>query len=296
MKNNRTAKKIAVAGASAVLALFSLAPAFAATTTDYGVWSEPAPADGGYNGTISFAGTTIPAATYSTVFSVADDSNLAEVKDSTEEWIPEGTPFGDLFGSSGPSETNNFLKVGVASSDEPYIFSTTTITFDSAVPADSLGIVIGDLDIDSVKVSAQTEDGTDLTGEELIGSVDPVGFNLCNTEVNVPTICGDVTDKTDVPVTTINANDVTFVNSEVGEDVGVSAWLKPSVSLKSLTIVHTGAGAASTVRVWLAGPKVETGEELANTGSNNSNLALFAATFTLLGALTIAFARRMRED
>ncbi len=301
MTNNRlSTKKLAVASATAIFALFSIAPAFAVTTPDYGVWSEPSydAGAGTYSGTVTFAGTSIPEATYSTVFSVADEGNEVQVVDSTEEWIPESSPVGASFGSSGPSETNNFLKSSVASSEEPFISSTTTITFASSVPADTLGIVLGDLDIDSVQVSAQTEDGTDLTGEELVGSAGTSGFNLCAAEVNTPTVCDDVTDPNDAPVVTPNADDVLFVNSEVGEDVGVTGWLKPSVELKTLTIVHTGAGAASSVRIWLAGPQVENSatEELADTGSYNANLAMFALLLSMIGALYIVAARRMSKN
>lgn len=292
-KNSKNIKNLTIASITAVLALASIGTAFASTTPDYGKWSAPVfeEVDGAstYRGTVTFSGTSVPEATYSTVFSAGD--NL-QVVDSTEEWIPEGSPVGAIFGSSGPSETNNFLKSGVPESEEPFAFTTTTITFASPVPADTLGIVIGDLDIDSVKVSAKTEDGTDLTGEELVGSADPTGFNFCAAEVNTPTVCEEVIDPNDAPVVTANANDVDMVNSEVGEDIGVAAWLKPAAELKTLTIVHTGAGAESSVRIWLAGPQVENSatEELADTGSYNAYLAMFAVL------LSIVAARRMRKN
>ncbi|MFM8927223.1 MAG: hypothetical protein ACKOFA_03360 [Rhodoluna sp.] len=303
-KSKSTVKKIAIFAMTSGIALFSMSPAFAAGTSDYGIWAEPS-FDAGtstYSGGITFVGTTIPAATYSSVFSAAGDGNRIEVVDSAEEWISEGTPFGAVFGASGASTTNNFLKLGVARTDAPYITSTTTITFTSPVPADSLGIAIGDVDIDQVTISAKTAADVALTGDELVGSADPVGFNLCDTDVNKPTICDDVTDPTDVPVVTKNANDVVLRNSDVGEDVGVSAWLKPSAELSTLTIVHSGAGATSTVRVWLAGPMVEGDsnsggtDELADTGASDSNLLPFAIALTLFGALSIAYARRLRRD
>ena len=303
-KSIKTIKKLAIFAATSGIVLFSMTPAFAAGTSDYGVWSEPTldAGSGAYTGTVTFAGTTIPGATYSTVFSVADDSNRIEVVNSEEEWISEGTAFGAVFGASGTSTSNNFLKLGVAGTDEPYITSTTTISFNTPVAADTLGLVIGDVDIDQVTISAKNVTDADLTADELVGSADPIGFNLCNTDVNKPTICDDVTDATDVPVVTKNANDVVLVNSEVGEDVGVSAWFKPSAELTTLTIVHSGAGATSTIRVWLAGPMLEGDsnsggtDELADTGASDANLLPYAVVLVFFGALSIAYARRLRRN
>ncbi len=291
MNRKIVTRKFSIVAATSVLALTAIAPAFAATTSDYGVWSEPALNDdsGSYSGTISFTGTTIPSATYETVFSLVDDKdNEVEIRDTSEEWISEGTPFGAVFGFNGPSTTNNFLRTGVTLTSE-LASATTTITFESPVPADSLGVVIADLDIDSATISAKTADNIALTGDELVGSADPIGFNMCDTDKNIPTICEDVEDPKDLPLVTKNANDVYVVNSEVGEDVGVSAWVKPSAEFSTLTIVHIGLGTPSTVRIVLAGPTIPT---LADTGSTKSDLFALAAALMILGAFSLIYSRR----
>jgi len=294
MKTSKTyAAKLAIAAISSVIALSTITPALASVSSNYGVWSEAVVDDatGAFTGTITFAGTTVPGASYSTIFNSATEGNTVTVKDTSEEWIPEETPFGKEFGSNGNSATNNFYKTVVGAAEPGAIVATTTITFDSPVPADALGIFIGDLDIDSVTVSAKTADGTDLTGDELVGSSTSNGFNLCNVTANAPTICADVTDKTDVPVFTKNAMDVNFINSAVGEDIGVDGWIRPSAEITTLTVAHTGQGSNSSTRIVLAGPQVEA---LAETGSAPLGLLSFAALLTALGALTLVAARSKR--
>jgi hypothetical protein len=286
--------KVALLGVSSVLAISAVAPAFAATVSDYGVWSEPVlnSESGSYSGTISFAGTT-PGATYETVFSFVDDTdNEVEISDTSEEWISEGTPFGAVFGSNGPSTTNNFLRTGVTVTSD-LSSATTTITFESPVPADSLGVVIADLDLDSATISAKSATDTALTGDELVGSANPIGFNMCDTDKNIPTVCEDVEDPKDVPLVTKNANDVYVVNSEVGEDVGVSAWVKPSAEISSLTIVHIGLGSPSTVKIVLAGLPIPT---LAETGTTKSDLFALAAALMMIGFISVVHARRFGNN
>jgi hypothetical protein len=286
--------KIALLGASSVLALSAVAPGFAVNASDYGVWSEPVlnSESGSYSGTISFAGTT-PGATYETVFSdVGSQNNEVEISDTSEEWISEGTPFGAVFGSNGSSTTNNFLRTGVTVTSD-LSSATTTITFESPVPADSLGVVIADLDLDSATISAKSATDTALTGDELVGSANPIGFNMCDTDKNIPTVCEDVEDPKDVPLVTKNANDVYVVNSEVGEGVGVSAWVKPSAEISSLTIVHIGLGSLSTVRIVLAGLPIPT---LAETGTTKSDLFALAAALMMIGFISVVHARRFGNN
>jgi LPXTG-motif cell wall-anchored protein len=294
MNRRNVSRKLSIAVASLVLAMSAVAPGLAVSGSDYGVWSEPVlnSESGSYSGTISFAGTTIPSATYETVFSdVGSQYNEVEIRDTSEEWISAGTPFGALFGSNGSSTTNNFLRTGVSVTSD-LASATTTITFESPVPADSLGVVIADLDLDSATISAKSADDSALTGDEIVGSANPIGFNMCDTDKNIPTICEDVDDPKDLPLVTKNANDVYLVNSEVGEEVGVSAWVRPSAEISTLTIAHIGLGSPSTLRIVLAGPTIPM---LADTGTK-SNLFAIAFALMMLGALGIVYARRIARN
>jgi len=284
--------KLALVAVSSIIALTALSPASAAVQTDYGVWSEPVKDDatGAYSGTVTFVGSTIPAATYTTTFKEGTDGNDVTVQDASEEWISEQTPFGKVFGANGSSETNNYLKTG------PYESATTVITFTTAVPEGSLGVVLGDLDVDSAVVTATNEAGADLTGTELVGTSTSNGFNLCDVTINVPTVCADSENKKDVPIFTQGETSVTFANSEVEEDIGVNAWLQPSVAVKTLTVVHTGDG---TLRIGLAGPVIpdeEVTPTLADTGEFKSDIANYAAALIALGVILVMAARRRRSN
>lgn len=289
--NKSITSKLALVAVSSVLALTAISPASAAGQTDYGVWSEPVKDDatGAYTGTVTFVGSSMVGATYTTTFTAGTDGNDVSVQDASEEWISEETPFGKVFGANGSSETNNYLKTG------PFESATTVITFTTAIPAGSLGVVLGDFDVDSAVVSATNEAGTALTGTELVGTSTSNGFNLCDVTINVPTVCEDSEDKKDVPVFTKGETSVTFVNSEVGEDIGVNGWLQPSVAVKTLTVVHTGGG---TVRIGLAGPVIPTVDKetptLADTGEFKSDIASYAAAMIALGVILVIAARRRR--
>jgi len=163
--------------------------------TDYGVWSEPVKDDatGAFSGTVTFVGSTVPGATYTTTFKEGTDGNDVTVQDASEEWISEQTPFGKVFGANGSSETNNYLKTG------PFESATTVITFTTAIPAGSLGVVLGDFDVDSAVVSATNEAGADLTGTELVGTSTANGFNICDVTINIPTVCADSENKKRCP-------------------------------------------------------------------------------------------------
>jgi LPXTG-motif cell wall-anchored protein len=115
---------------------------------------------------------------------------------------------------------------------------------------------------------------------------------MCDTDKNIPTICEDVDDPKDLPLVTKNANDVYLVNSEVGEEVGVSAWVRPSAEISTLTIAHIGLGSPSTLRIVLAGPTIPM---LADTGTK-SNLFAIAFALMMLGALGIVYARRIARN
>jgi len=279
-------RTLSMAAASAVLALSSMSPAFASGQSDYGVWSEPSlnAETGAYTGTVTFIGSTMTNATFTTTFTEATTGNEVTVQDASEEWISEATPFGKVFGANGSSESNNYLKTA------PSEAATTTITFETPVEAGSLGIVLGDFDVDAAVVSAKNAAGDDLTGDELVGSSTSNGFNLCDVKTNVPTVCEDVEDPKDVPSFVKAANSVTFDSTDVGEDIGVNAWLQPSVEVSSITVVHTGSG---TVRIGLAGPVIPT---LAETGTSKSDLFAIAAALMMLGFISVVHSRRFGNN
>ena len=273
----KAASAVALTASALALGAASAAPAFAATTATYGTWSEvtEVTAYENYTGSVSFGASGISGATYVTTFSDNNSYNEDFLDVNDDEWLSAETPFGAVFGASGPSDTANFLRTEINVGPQ-----TTVYTFETPVPANRLGIAVGDLDYDTVVFTAVDNAGNPLTGDELTGASSDNAFNLCAVTDSVPTTCSG--SDVDIPPFTPGANDVTFgPNADSGD--GVTGWIFPSAEIKTLTITHSGDD--SSIRTWMAAIDVAAVEPaLANTASPETGVTLSVAlTLGLLG-------------
>ena len=214
------------------------------------------PTAANHEGTISFGLPGMPDATYTASKEDADGQGT-ELEPNEDEFIAAGTPFGQVFGASGPSTDTQFLKVRLNNFFSPT--ATTTITFASPVPAGVLGFAVGDVDVDQVQVSGTQPGGAPISGAELAGSP----FNLCDT-VGAPPDCDGVTP----PFPTPSWDPATGIVLGSGDDTdGEAAWFRPTVSVQSLTLVYSvqGEGFAPSYRLWLAALQSSVGGTVAST-------------------------------
>lgn len=278
-----------------------ITPAFATGGATYGLWSEVTEVEQyvEYSGSVDFTGSGISNATYVTTFVDIGGVDISENGVSTRlndtQFLSAETPFGAIFGASGPSETNNLLEIDGAdyAAAPPYERSNTVITFDSPVPANRLGIAIGDLDYDEVQIEARDSGDNLLTYEQLVGTSTDNTFNLCNV-TTLPDTCDAATDVE--PEIATDGPWVDFFPNEDPNGDGESGWIFPSAEIKSITIDHLSSG--SSIRIWLAAinevtptPTPTPTPTLATTGSTFGSEAIwFALSLGALGIASIAFA------
>lgn len=203
-----------------------------------------------HTGTLAFPNALLPGASYTANKSV-DDGQSTRIATGTAtygDWLTAQTPFGAVFGPSGPSTTIQFFRQRI----ELGTVSTVTYTFDDAFPADRLGFAFGDIDVDNITLTATDENGVAVTGANLVGGT----FNYCEVTVDKPTDCDAGPYPT--PVWTPGSNGGTITPTPpapgIQETSGASAWFRPSVKIKTLTVVfqaYTGAGSPS-YRAWFA--------------------------------------------
>ena len=203
-----------------------------------------------HSGTIKFGVRGIPNATFTVVKTKADTENVELLTGATGgDWLTAKTPFGSVFGPSGPSTRIKYLKVGENSLGQTNR-TVTTINFKSAVPAGYLGIAVGDLDVDKVVIQARSAKGALLTGNHLRGLASKVPFNFCNVAANKPTSCGA---DTPVPAWLPTGNGGTILGNDDSSD-GSAGWLRPNQSVRSIKLTFSALPEVSThsYRTWLA--------------------------------------------
>lgn len=218
-----------------------------APTGAYPAWTiTPAdPAVQNHSGTIAFDVVGMPDATY-TVTKTAEDGEDTELLNANDsgDWLTADTPFGQIFGASGPSSTIQFLKARV---DETTT-ATTTITFAGPVPANTLGFAVGDIDVDQMIITGLTADGAPITGAQLAGNT----FNFCDVPAPKPDNCDGVTPPYAVPTWDPATNTISDPADEDSD--GAVAWFRPTVAIKSLTFAFSSVSSSSpSFRLWMAG-------------------------------------------
>lgn len=245
---------------------FRLPSTILATCALLGLSAVPAPAAGFYptwtiapelsgsqnhDGTLDFDLREFPNATFTSRKSTSDGEPVA-IR-SSRSWLTAATPFGAVFGPSGPSPIRQFLSTRVDGNEDTV--ATTTFTFARPTPAGALGIAYGDIDVDSVTVSATDANGNAVPGSALVGNT----FNFCQVPDNVPTECASEEIRTDIPVWTPNATGGTFTPNPPPPDdrdtAGASGWLRPATKIKTITAVFRATDDNSgtpSYRTWLA--------------------------------------------
>lgn len=174
------------------------------------------------------AGTTGTVATPSPIFAGAFTSQRTVGGPYTSAVLGASTPWGAVYGSSAgqqyisPDSPNNSGS------------SSTTFTFSPAAsPANQFGFTLGDVDAESVTISAIGTDGTPLSAAELGYRS---SFNYAS--------------QADVP--TWNAGTATLVGG--GTDTsGASGWFQPTRAVASMTLTATTLVGSPQYQVWMAG-------------------------------------------
>ena len=196
-----------------------------------------------HSGTIDFDVLGMPDATYTVTKTSADgeDTQLL-TSDDAGDWFTADTPFGAVFGASGPSTSIQLLKTRV---DETT--ATTTVTFATPVPANVLGFAVADIDVDQLVISGTTADGTAVTGDQLAGTT----FNFCDVAEPKPDNCDGVDAPYAVPTWTPATGTVSYPADEDSD--GASASFRPTVAISSLTFAFRSVSAgAPSYRLWFA--------------------------------------------
>jgi len=235
-------------------AVFGVGTASASASGLYASWtiSPEDPNAQNHSGTLTFPNAQLPGATYTSNKTVNDgrSTRIRTGTESQEDWLTAQTPFGAVFGPSGPSTTIQFfnqrIDAGLGS------VATTTFTFNRPFPANRLGFAVGDIDVDFLTITATDGNGNPVPGSRLAGGV----FNFCDVEVDQPGDCD--AGPYQIPVWTPGSNGGTVTPTPPAPDDeesdGASAWFRPTVSLKTLTLVFQGYPNASSpsYRAWFA--------------------------------------------
>jgi hypothetical protein len=203
-----------------------------------------------HSGTLTFPNAQLPGASF-TANKDLDDGQSTRIATGTGtygDWLTTETPFGAVFGPSGPSTTIQFLRQRI----DTETVATTTYTFNKPFPANRLGFAFGDIDVDFLTITATDGNGNPVPGSKLVGGV----FNYCDVTVDKPTDCDDGPYTNPVWTPGPNGGTVTPTppNPDIEESSGSSAWFRPTVKIKTLTVVfqaYPSAGSPS-YRTWIA--------------------------------------------
>lgn len=236
----------------AISLLLGVGVASASANGLYANWTiDPAnPDEQNHSGTLSFPNALLPGATY-TSNKDTDDGESTRIATGTAtygDWLTAQTPFGAVFGPSGPSTTVQFFRQRIGTST----VATTVYTFNDPFPANRLGFAFGDIDVDNLTISATDRNGDPVPGSSLAGGT----FNFCDVTVDIPTSCQG--GPYPVPVWTPGPSGGTVTPTPpapgIQETTGASAWFRPSVSLRTLTVVFQAYPTAGepSYRTWFA--------------------------------------------
>lgn len=182
----------------------------------YGTWSLDAQTPT-TAGSVAFSGTTFPSATFTST-----DAVLAVARSAT---MSGTTPFGLQYGTSSGS---TYLTSAIASGKPE---GTLTLTFRTPPVPGTYGLAVGDVDAETLVISATGPDGSRLNVAEW-------GVDTFNTSGS-----GDA--PTWVPGTgRIEGNGT--------DTTGATAWISPSQAVATLTITQVRTAGFPTYQLWIA--------------------------------------------
>ena len=166
----------------------------------------------------SVAGTTFPTITGSVV-----DGSVSTAVSAT---LTGSSPFGQVYGtSSGKTYLSNGLAAGKNT-------STTTLTFSAATPVGTWGFALGDIDAESVTVTATNAAGAAVNTATWFQSA----FNYQSGNTDQPTW---------------NSGTTTLVGN-TNDTNGAAGWFKPTAAIKTLTLTQTKLSGFPSYQLWLA--------------------------------------------
>jgi len=231
-----------------------------------------------------------------------DNGYSTDVSNNTSsEYFDATTPVAQAFSTNGPSTRNNFMKLIVPAGDggAAYLF----VNFANPVPAGDLAIVVSDIDSDEVLIDGRDAADNLMTVSDMKGdagtNLSDVAFNFCAHRTTSP--CSN--DTQTVPVTSTSGTQIKFgdrTDQNLWGTDGSSAWLHPSVSVKSLRfqVANGDPNNESSERIWivqrnLAEPSSNSGS-LANTGLDSLTWTTAGAAMIGTGYALTATVRRRR--
>lgn len=326
MKTSTRRRTVAGAVTATTVLLLLAAPAAAQATTSnpWGIWTVD---NTGLAGEVGFDAGLIHASWSASHISPGLSPEIVthltqagtDINTDTydQEFFTTDTPIGAVFGTNGPSATNNYLKVGIPQlrhSPLRYGLTDITVTFDSPIEAAKLGLAVSDVDSDDVYVSAFDANDNTITGTELQGTAAALpadlAFNFCpQVTQTAPDVCNS---DTDVPPISVEGGGV-YVgdgsNTSLWGTTGASAWLRPSVAVKKLVFSMTNYDTStSSIRLWLAqfaadpvivppvtgeptgGASSATAPALANTGATSTTGSAVTGLVVTLAGLVLLVA------
>ncbi|HEV7761836.1 MAG TPA: hypothetical protein VGO78_22670 [Acidimicrobiales bacterium] len=220
----------------------------------------------GYAGTMTLPD-GYPAATW-----VTDARADSSVESGLSTWLPVGSPFGGVYGSS---QGQPYLRLRPLA-DAPTGPSTTTYTFAAPTPASGWGFALGDVDADQVEVSATDAQGAPVPVAGLgFQSV----FNYCEILPRSST-CSGLVEPYDLPSWQPGMTSGLLVgNGPANDTTGASGWFQPSVPLSTLTFVYTRRAGLPIYQTWFAAlPGVGTTTSTSTTSTSTSTSSTSTST------------------
>jgi hypothetical protein len=211
-----------VAVTVAVLALAPWSAAGAAGVGRYPTWSV-AGGSGAFTGTMTVPAIGFPATTFT---SNATGASGVQIETGASVFLPASSPFGAVYGSS---QGQPYLNIASAASQSP---SDTVFTFGAPAPSSGWGFAVGDIDADTLQVSATGIDGVPVT-------VDALGFQGTFNHAGA----------SDVP--TWDPATGTLVGNGANTS-GAAAWFQPRVALRTLSLRFSVLSGFPTYQLWFA--------------------------------------------
>jgi len=172
---------------------------------------------------------------------IVTNSLSPNVPTGASTWLSAATPFGTQFASSQNQKYLNF------SPTTGQAMSTTTITFASPTPVSGWGFALGDVDAESIGISATDTNGAAVSTSNLGFQS---SFNLCNIPSPKPSTCSGVVTF-DAPVWVPGTNSG-VLQGNVNDTTGASGWFMPLVPIRSLTLTNTNLSGIPTASLWIA--------------------------------------------
>jgi len=228
---------VSVATAGVLVLGVGAAPASAAPSDGYASWTV-AGTPGNFTGTL-----TLPAGFPATT--VASTSSSFATSSGNSSYLPAVSPAGVLVGSS---RAKPYVSINPTSTTQP---STTTFTFLTPTPVGVWGAAFGDIDAESLTITA-----TDATGAPVAAAdLGVTAFNYCD---GAPNSCTAPPLPLVLPTLTSTATSVTagdpLCPGTLGScnSQGGSVWIAPLVALSTLSISSTFKAGSPAAQMWFA--------------------------------------------